>query len=147
MTTPDKSLADAVRQGHEVLGQHAANQAAIGEAFAARNAKAAASGSTTRMFFGTPSEIAAQRTAASARGIPLLSPAMDKMKPGNLPKKIPPGMSGGKIGAIVAGVAVAGGALYMLTRKKEKSPETVGPWTDRIASERSAPQAGQSLDR
>jgi hypothetical protein len=144
MSTQD-SLADAAKRGHEVLGQHAANQAAIGEAFAARNAQAAASGSTTPMFFGTPKEIAAQR-AASAKGIPLLSPAMDKMKPGNLPKNVPTGMSGGRVAAIVAGVALAGGALYALTRKKEPKPE-MGEWTNRVNAERSSQQAGMSLDR
>ncbi len=68
---------------------------------------------------------------------------------GTTPKAptLPKGMSGGKVAAIVAGVAVAGGALYMMTRKKEKPPEAVGPWTERVASERTAPQAGPAFNR
>ena len=55
------------------------------------------------------------------------------MRPEHLPKTLPKGISGGKVAAIVAGVAVAGGALYALTRKKEKTADT---WTGRIQAER-----------
>ena len=54
------------------------------------------------------------------------------------------GMSKGKIAAVVAGVAVAGGALYALSRKK-KDPD-VGPWTNRIEAERAA-AASSNLQR
>lgn len=129
MTPPNEHLADAVRRGHEVLGQHAADQAAIGEAFAARNARARASGSTTRMFFGTSEEVAAQRAA---------SRAADGQAARTARAVLPKGIGGGKVAAIVAGVALAGGALYAVTRKK-KDEAPVGAWTGRVQAERAAP--------
>ncbi len=92
-------------------------------------------GSNMRLFWGTPPEIHAQRAAALS---------LDKQA---AKAALPKGMGGGKIAAIVAGVALAGGTLYMMTRKKDKPPETVGPWTDRVASERTGSEAGTSFNR
>jgi hypothetical protein len=103
-------------------------EADIAKTVAERNARAAASGSTTRMFFGTPKEIAAQRAAANAAG------NAGRQTAGTARAALPKGMGGGKIAAIVAGVALAGGALYAVTRKKDEPP--VGAWTDRIQAER-----------
>ena len=46
-----------------------------------------------------------------------------------------PKLGGGTVAAIVAGVAIAGGTLYAMTRKKK---EPVGPWTGRIDAEQAS---------
>ena len=95
----------------------------IKEYVAKRNAEAAASGSTTRLLVGTREEIAAQRAAAQRH-----SPQANK--------SLPKGIGAGKMTAIVAGVAIAGGALYALSHRQEKQAGLVGPWTTRVEEER-----------
>jgi hypothetical protein len=100
---------------------------AMSDYIATRNAQARASGASTRLFFGTAEEIGAQRAASHAG---------DKQMAQTAKTALPKGISGGKVTAIVAGVALAGGALYALSRKKEDVP--VGPWTARVESERAS---------
>jgi len=124
MTQPSADISDVIRRTDEILRQHAATPSAL----------------------DTVLKKHATAGAAAAQSAPLLSPAMDKMKPGALPKALPSGISGGKVAAIVAGVALAGGTLYAVTRKKEPKTE-MGQWTVRVNGERAGPQMSQSFDR
>ncbi|MBI1262768.1 MAG: hypothetical protein GC184_13700 [Rhizobiales bacterium] len=93
-----------------------------------------------------PSGSESAANAAHNMNTPLLGPTIDRMKQGwqgVSQAKLPNGISGSKAAAIVAGIAVAGGALYALTRKKK---EPVSTWTGRVDAERaSAP--GQNTGR
>jgi hypothetical protein len=95
----------------------------------ARNASARAAGASTRLFFGTDAEVKAQKAA---------SHILDRQTAPTATSVLPKGISAGKMTAIVAGVSLAGGALYALSRHKDKQHEPVGPWTARVEEERSA---------
>jgi len=129
MTGPDKGLADAVKRGHALLGEHATMQTEIQKIFVDRNAKAAASGVNSRIFFGTPKEIAAQRAVFSTE-------AKAASAAGSI---LPRGFGGGRVAAIVAGIAIAGAGIYAFSHKK--SDQTAqGGWTNRIDAERTNSQ-------
>ncbi|MBS0473085.1 MAG: hypothetical protein JSR60_18590 [Proteobacteria bacterium] len=72
-------------------------------------------GATTRLFFGTPEEIARQQAAA----------LRDIRANASLPK----GIGGGKVAAVVAGVGLALGGAYWLSHRD--SPEKKS-WVDRV---------------
>jgi hypothetical protein len=119
MTQPPNIDVDAIlRNGDKMFAEHAAAKAA-GQA----KLKAALDG--------------IDKTTAQAKAN--LRPAYDQAM--RFPK-----MGAGRMAAVVAGVAIAGGALYALTRKKEPKPE-VGGWTSRVNAERSGPQSAFSYDR
>jgi len=113
--TPD--LSAVIRGTDDALRQYAATPSALDGVLRSQRARMAEAAKTVRV-----------------TDIPLLSPALDKMTAEHVRKlRLPPGIHGGALTAIVAGAAVAGGVLYALTRKKK---ESMGAWTDRIETER-----------
>ncbi len=112
MSASDADIADSIRRADDLLRQHAAGPSALDEV------------------------LAKQRKAAG--DIPPLSPSVERTQrgwAGMETGKLPEGISGGKVAAIVAGIGLLGGAVYLMTRPKRETPDS---WRGRVQAQRSA---------